>query len=216
MAIGRGVAHLAQPELKVQPTGRCSMKALNPLARLFAALAACVVVAMIAVATASAKQTVSALPPNGVYTCGWIATHPAAAARARVTCDASVFFSAMRQSPPIAGSVVTALASPDTIDSTGCWDIPEDGSRISPGVYAWSSWEYANRWSWAAHYGPPVDYTWYIQKSGPITVLYDRWTDLGHSDTTHRITMATYNVYRLGFQNHSYPTQSWYHCHVVV
>jgi hypothetical protein len=140
------------------------MKALNPLARLFAALAACVVVAMIAVATASAKQTVSALPPNGVYTCGWIATHPAAAARARVTCDASVFFSAMRQSPPIAGSVVTALASPDTIDSTGCWDIPEDGSRISPGVYAWSSWEYANRWSWAAHYGPPVDYTWYIQK----------------------------------------------------
>ncbi len=181
------------------------MRSLN---RLLVVLAACAAGAALAAGVASADR--AKLPPNGVYTCKWIAAHPLAAAQARVTCDASVFFAAM--SSPISGPSAAILASPDSIDSTGCWYIPA-GARISPGVYAWSAWEYANDWSWFANFGPPVDYTWYIQKSGPVTLNFDRVTDLGHADHNHALRYPTGNVRRLGFQNWVYPTQQWYHCH---
>jgi hypothetical protein len=161
-----------------------------------ALLASVVAMTTIAAATASAA---SSRPPNGVYTCAWIAAHPAEAAQARVTCDPSVFS--------------TAMSSPlDTIDSNGCWDVPDYPNRISPGVYAWSAWEYSNQWSWYPHWGPPVDYTYYIQKPGPTTVLYQRFTDTG----AHSIGLGAYNTYRWGAQNHTYPSQSWYVCHYTV
>jgi hypothetical protein len=193
------------------------MKPLNHLARIGAALAACVLVGTLAVATASAQQTAaSALPPNSVYTCDWISAHPAAAAQARVTCDPSLFFGAMSAPAPIAGPTAAILASPDIIESDGCWNIPESGGTVGPGVYAWSSWEYANYWNWSANNGwpnGPIDYTWYIQIPGPTTVNYARVTDLSHGDHSHVIQYPTGNNRRLGFQNHINPAQSWYHCH---
>jgi hypothetical protein len=113
---------------------------------------------------------------------------------------------------PIAGPAAAILASPDSIESNGCWDIPEGGGVISPGVYAWSSWEYANYWTWYAKQAPngPIDYTWYIQ----TTPNYGRVTDLGHGDVGHGpIQYSTGNNRRIGFQNHTYPAQNWYHCH---
>jgi hypothetical protein len=178
------------------------------LATLCAALAACVLFATLAVATASARQTGSVLPPNGVYTCDWIAAHSAEALQAGVTCDAAVFFSAM--SSPIAGPASAIVVSPNVIDSSDCWDVPENGTRIGPGVFTWSSWEYSHYWNWYPYYGPPFDYTWYIQKPGPTTVKYDRVTDGG----VHEWTLAASNNYRWGAQNHTNPAQSFSVCHV--
>jgi hypothetical protein len=115
-------------------------------------------------------------------------------------------------SSPLEGPTAAILGAPDTIDSNGCWDVPDYPNRISPGVYAWSAWEYSNQWSWYPHWGPPVDYTYYIQKPGPTTVLYQRFTDTG----AHSIGLGAYNTYRWGAQNHTYPSQSWYVCHYTV
>lgn len=194
------------------------MRFLNHLARISAALAASVLLGTVAMATFSAQQAAgSALPPNGVYTCDWIAGHPAAAAQAQVSCDPSVFFGAVSAPMPIAGPPAMMLASPNTIDSSDCWNIPEGGGSVGPGVYAWSSWEYANWWTWVANNAwpdGPIDYTWYIQKPGPVTLNYGRVTDLTHGDVTHGpIQYTTGNNRRIGFQNHTYPTQNWNHCH---
>src|SRR4051812_38759046 len=144
------------------------MKPLN-LARLASALAACALLGTLVVGTASAaKPTAAAFPPNGVYTCNWITLHPAAAAQAQVTCDPAAFSVTMSAPAPIAGPSVAILASPDIIESTDCWNIPEGGGSVSPGVFAWSSFEYSNWWTWNANNAPngPIDYTWYIQKPG--------------------------------------------------
>src|SRR5689334_15172084 len=106
--------------------------------------AAAVFVAIVAPGNPSAGYASStSLPPHGIYTCSWVASHPAAAADARVTCDPAVFFSAQ----PNAAEAGTAtglgdLAPPALPDANGCQPVPNDGGRVGKGVYAWSTYEY--------------------------------------------------------------------------
>lgn len=89
-------------------------------------------------------------PPGGVFTCEWIAAHPAAAAAARVTCDPATFFAA----------TATAISAPATPLSQGCASVPSSGN-VGQGVFAWSSYEYSTFWGWYA-FNSPADYTWYV------------------------------------------------------
>jgi hypothetical protein len=86
------------------------------------------------------------------------------------------------------------------------------GGRVSPGVFAWSTYEYSNEWAFYANYGPPVYYTFYIQKTDGTNVLSGPITD----NTTHSFRLGSANIYRWGAQNHSYPTQSWWVCYYTV
>lgn len=164
---------------------------------------AAAVAASIGVSTAAAGRAAAvASPPNGIYTCAWIAAHPAAAAQARVTCDPSVFNAAQ------AGALAspTAPAGPDTIDANGCQPVPNGGGRVGKGVFAWSTYEYANQWVWSANYGPAY-YTWYLKKTDNTTYAYG----LNSDTNTHDIGVPA-NIYRWGAQNHSATAQAWYVC----
>ena len=101
------------------------MRPINRQTRMSAVMAIGVAVTLcIALTTATAtaaKNPVTVLPPNGVYTCPWIATHPAAASLAQVTCDPSVFAPAISSSGFGASSSPTApvsMESPRMLDST--------------------------------------------------------------------------------------------------
>jgi hypothetical protein len=150
-------------------------------------------------------------PPNGIYTCDWIAAHPAAAAQAQVTCDASVFFAGLsgQTTAPTTSSASTP-SSPDTIDANGCQNVPNGGGRVGKGVWAWSLYEYSNQWSWYGRYSPSW-YTFYIQKTDGTNYVYGPITDT----STHSIGIGA-NVYRWGAQNHSDTAQNWYVCYYTV
>jgi hypothetical protein len=69
-------------------------------------VAVTVCIALTTATATAAKNPVTVLPPNGVYTFPWIATHPAAASQAQVTCDPSVF------------ALAVSMESPRMLDST--------------------------------------------------------------------------------------------------
>ncbi len=179
------------------------MKSMSLRGRVSAALA--VVAFAVSTASVSAAATgsaVSALPPNGVYTCSWIAAHPAAAAQARVTCDPSGALAASGAMP--AGS---AVATPDSIDASGCQTIPSPTTRVGKGVWAWTLYEYAGSWAWISNYSPAW-YTWYLQKTDGTNYAHGEILDAGY----HSLGVAS-NVYRWGAQNHSSTAEQWYVCY---
>jgi hypothetical protein len=137
-------------------------------------------------------------PPDGVYTCSWIADHRAAAKRAGVSCDPADFFSGQHVSAREPGSV-TAL-------SQGCTNVPVGGGRVGQGVFAWTTYQYSNKWGWYGRYSPAY-YTYYLQKSGNVTYTWGQIFDTGSY-----ILGAPSNIYRWGAQNHSSTPQSWYVC----
>lgn len=140
------------------------------------------------------------LPPNGVYTCGWIADHPDAAAQARVTCDLSTFTAAVSASP-----VQFAGPGPVSPLSVGCQYVPSSGS-VGQGVYAWGTYQYSTYWGWYG-FNSPADYTWYVQRSGAVTYT---WGNV--SDTNVHSVGVPANIYRWGAQNHSSTAQRWDVC----
>lgn len=142
------------------------------------------------------------MPPNDIYTCDWIAAHPAAAIQAAVTCDPSVFFAASE-------SLALATAPGAGPDANGCQPVPNNGSRVGQGVFAWSTYEYANDWVFYGNYSP-ADYTYYIQKTDGTNVVQQRITDV----IAHEIGVQA-NIYRWGAQNHSSTAQSWEVCYDV-
>lgn len=160
------------------------------------AIASVVTVSIAASAATAASQPAS--PPKGIYTCDWIASHPAAAAAARVTCDPALFFAAM-------SSDVTE--APVSLMATGCEDIPGRGNRVGQGVWAWSEYKYARVWQIKGNYSP-ADYTWYLKKTDNTTQVWDHVTDT----STQSVGVPT-NIYRMGAQNHSGTPQNWKVCY---
>jgi hypothetical protein len=137
-------------------------------------------------------------PPNGVYTCSWIASHPAAAAAARVTCDPTVFFAATSSS---------ATETPVTPMNTDCQPVPNGGGRVGKGVFAWSTYQYAHIWQIKGNYSPSY-YTWYVQKTNGVNYVYNVEFDTA----THTVGVPN-NIYRMGAQNHSETAQNWNVCY---
>jgi len=162
----------------------------SPKAILVAALSSFGLVAAAAGHAASGGH----LPPGGVYTCAWIAGHPADAAAASVSCDS--------QPPPIVpdGSG-TSLARrnsllPDSMEV--CGSLPAGGGKVGKGVWAWTpEYHYSNYWDIGIATAAPY-YTWYIQKVDGTNVYNQTVTD----SAIHSHFLAS-NYYRGGAQNHS-------------
>jgi hypothetical protein len=158
----------------------------------------------------------SQTPPGGVYTCAWINAHPQAAAAAQVTCDPSVFATAIASSG--LGGFSTGLASPtmqasppspDGLDSTGCQDVPTSGA-VGQGVFAWTSFKYSTYWQWAQYdNGGSASYTFYIQTPPNNTVTDDYIDSFDTHDTPSGLPA---NDYRWGAQNHSSDAATWWAC----
>jgi hypothetical protein len=140
-----------------------------------------------------------------VYTCGWITTHPAAAAQARVSCDPSGGAAASIGTLPASDAVAT---TPDVIDANGCQYVPSSTTRVGKGVWGWTTYEYAGTWGWNGFYSPAY-YTWYLQKTDGTNYAHGDILDAGY----HSVSIA-FNVYRWGAQNHSSTAQQWYVCYV--
>ena len=171
-------------------------------------ITALVMVAVLSAGKVSRAQAggSGALPPNGVYTCDWIATHPAAAVRAGVTCSPIP--------PPVVSDALVTPVDPSAAGrsgvhalSTTCYSLPAVGA-VGKGVFAWSSgYPYTSYWDINVETSPP-DYTWYIQNAGGTNVYNEHVLDLG----VHSKTLG-YNYYRLGAQNHSDTPAWWTFCH---
>jgi hypothetical protein len=145
------------------------------------------------------------LPPGGVYTCAWIAAHPAEAAAASVSCSP--------QAPPVipdASETTSIRLNPLLPDSTEyCGTIPAGGGKVGKGVWAWTpEYHYSNYWDIAALTANPY-YTWYIQKVDGTNVYNQTVTD----SAIHSHSLAS-NNYRGGAQNHSTTAANWSICHV--
>jgi hypothetical protein len=136
-------------------------------------------------------------PPNNVWTCGYIATHPAEAAAALVSCDAS---------GPVTVPGVVATPTPFSALSS-CARIPASGN-ISQGVFAWSSYLYFNYFS----YSPAVVqlFTWYVQKQDGTNVQWGQDTQTND----HAVTVGA-NNYRWGAQNNAASVQHWTFCWAI-
>jgi hypothetical protein len=133
----------------------------HPILALFCAC----VVGLIATASSTARDA-SAVPPNGVFTCKWIAAHPTAALQARVTCDPKTFALATTGAPHMMQAQEVSTLS------QGCAFVPNTG-RVGQGVFAWTSYQYSNQWSWQGEWNPS-DYTWYIKRTNGTTVAWNR------------------------------------------
>jgi hypothetical protein len=119
------------------------------------------VVALILSAVALAgPPTDTSIPPNGVYTCDWIASHPTAATLAGVSCNENMVNPGSTVSPEqVARATITHHGvSPF---ANGCQRVPSSGS-IGGGVYAETTFEYSNFWTWNAP-SRGENYYWYIK-----------------------------------------------------
>ena len=168
---------------------------LRSLDRLLVVLAACTAGAALAAGIASAG---SEAPPNGVYTCKWIAATRWLRRRHVFTCDA---FHVLR------GYVLADLgpigcesgASPDSMDSTGFWYLyPRElasapasmpGRRRSTRMIGVGRERRAAGGLHVVH--PEV---------GSGDIEFDRVTDLGHADHNRALRYPRGNLDRLGFQ----------------
>jgi len=151
--------------------------------------------------SASAAAAPWLLPASGVFTCDWIAAHVTAAAHWLVTCDPSALAAVDSMN---AASGMNAGASPLTND---CQFVPASG-YVGKGVYAWSTYEYANFWQWFPHTNPngePVAYTWYIQLTNGTNYIH------GFQDQTSVGVPA--NIYRFGAQNNGDYATEWDVCY---
>ena len=168
-------------------------------------VAACATVAasLFAIAANASGSIQPASPPNGVYTCTWIAAHPLAASQARVSCDQSAFASGV---PLTTAGIGAGSFAPDSIDATGCQYVPAAGT-VGKGVFAWSTYEYANHWNYSGS-NSPADYTWYLQHTDG-----SNYVSGNVFDTYVHETFVPANVYRWGAQNHSTTSQQWYVCY---
>lgn len=148
----------------------------------------------------------SITPPNDVYTCDWIARHPAAAAAAQVTCDPNA-------RPPAGSSVFSSPigASPASIEAQGCQWVPNGGAKVGQGVFAWSQFEYSNYWNYSVYADSSPNYTWYLQRPDGTNYTHGTVTDF----SVHNVGVPA-NNYRWGAQNHSAVPAHWYACYTVV
>ncbi len=136
-------------------------------------------------------------PPNGIYTCDWIAANPAAAAQARVTCDPAVFF-AWR----------STQAPQRPFNSVGCQYVPASG-KVGYMVYAWSTYEYSHDWRFTDLTAAP-GYIWHLQ----ITPGGTDYTGGGpYYDNFEHNSLDPLDTYRWGAQNLSRTSANWQLCY---
>lgn len=130
-------------------------------------------------------------PKNGVWTCGYIATHPAEAAAALVSCDPR-------------GPVTVPGSDPVFSPLTPCARAPASGD-VSQGVFAWTGYTYFNYFS----YSPGVVqlFTYYVQKQDGTNVQSGQDTQTN----SHPVNVGA-NNYRLGAQNNGSHVQHWTFC----
>lgn len=140
-------------------------------------------------------------PPNGVYTCDWIAHNPAAAMEAHVTCDPATFFAALAAPP----TTTEAAATPQTATQV-CPYVP-NGYRVGKGVFAWSDYYNTTYWQWRGIYSP-ANYTWYIQGLDGLNYVHGD----NYDTSWHQQSGLLYYTYRWGAQNHSDTAQQWQTC----
>jgi hypothetical protein len=136
-------------------------------------------------------------PPGGVWTCAYIAAHPAEAAAALVSCDA--------RGPVTVPGVTPAVTSSVNAAATPCARVPASGD-VSQGVFAWmQSYPYFNYFS----YSPSVTqlFTYYVQKQNGQNVQSGQDTQTN----SHPVSVGA-NYYRLGAQNNAPVFQHWVFC----
>lgn len=171
----------------------------------YMALAARIVavgLALLVTAGASAASNSTAtswpFPSTGVFTCGWIAANPAAAAHWRVSCDPA--------GPPASASGNAVQSAAGVMPfANGCQWLPSFNGYIGPGVFTWSAYEYSNYWSWSLD--DTLSYTWYVQKTDGTN--YTHGTDPGGITSVG----VPANVYRWGAQNTSSSSEQFYVCY---
>jgi hypothetical protein len=144
-----------------------------------------------------------ATPPNGIYTCAWIAANPTAATLAGYSCHADMVNPGSAVSPGAAFSTVTAFG-PDSADANGCQNV----GPMSSGVYGATTYEYANNWRWVGGNGK---YHWYLQKTDGTYYVNGPELD----DGFHEI-FVPFNVYRWKVQNQGSNGAVWNVCYHVV
>lgn len=153
----------------------------------------------------------SASPPDGIYTCEWIADHPVEAVRAGVTCS--------RTPPPVVPGADTMFVNPASIGRTGtasllstCFRLPASGS-VGQGVFAWSSgYPYTSYWDINVYFAP--DYTWYVQNVGGTNVYSEHVTNYNiHVASVANGGLPGSNYYRVGAQNHASTAVHWQSCY---
>lgn len=162
--------------------------------------------AAVAVQTATAASPSG--PPDGVWTCEWIAAHPVDAARAQVSCVTPVSSMALVTPTVLSSPQPASAASSAAVAAQGCEQIPLDGTRVGRGVFAWGQYWNATHWGFGAQWSPPVDYTWYVQRIDGVNVMNGYVTSLGWY-TTPNVGLT---AYRWGAQNHGSLPQSWQEC----
>lgn len=145
-------------------------------------------------------------PADGVFTCDWIAAHPAAASHWLVSCG-DVSANAASTTDPTSASINGGV----TPFTTGCQWIPSSTTYIGMGVYAWTSYVTAGNWDWTGSTNPaggPYLYHWYLQKA-------DGSNYAQHADTTvgSGSIGAPSASYRWGAQNEWNPAVHWQVCY---
>lgn len=173
------------------------------MSRRFAASAlgfvAVIALVLVPSATAATKPARASGPPNGVWTCRYIAAHPAQAAAASVSCDprGPVRARARARAPRVLAFTPLTALSP-------CARVPASGA-VSRGVYAWGNFQYFNYFS----YSPAVleYFTYYVQKMNGTNVQWG--TD--YQTNSHPVSVGS-NYYRWGAQNNGDYVQSWVWC----
>ena len=168
-------------------------------------LVAVVVAAMAVALPAGAKTGVPAhgYPPNGVYTCEWIAAHPTEATLARVSCNPDMTNPGSSVSPADVAAADLANRSfrSGTMLGSGCPRVPSSGA-IGQGVFASTSPEYSSFWQWPA--GSQHGYfTWYIKKNSDDST----WDWGSQFDGDFKYT--TPNIYYWKVQNNYSNAQYW-------
>lgn len=186
------------------------MTRFTRIARALTAITCATVVAAVAAVSASAGGS-AGTPPGDVYTCSWISQHPAEAAAAGVTCDPVVFFMETGPASQVGAAPVddgpTITASPDNL----CNWIPAQPTLVGQGVYAWSNYEYADYWNFAA-YSSPYNYEWYLQKLDGTNQYHGSYSGSG-IDSVHEKSNLGFTNRRFGGHNLSSTPTHWYVCH---
>jgi hypothetical protein len=154
----------------------------------------------------------NASPPNGIYTCEWIADHPVQAARAGVTCSPTA--------PPLVPGAETTFLNPASIGrfgaasllSTTCIRVPASG-EVGQGVFAWyGGYPYTSYWDINGYFDP--DYTWYVQNLGGTNVYSEHVTNFNiHVASVANGGLPGSNYYRVGAQNHAPTAVHWQACY---
>jgi hypothetical protein len=136
-----------------------------------------------------------AAPPNGVYTCDWIAVHPAEALQARVTCDPAVI--AGTTALPVAP--LNGLVQPMTVST----DVPV-GARVGQGVFAWGNGGYTYYYTYNGKYSP-ADFTRYVKDDYGV----NHYPQRDYDTSLHTVSFPS-GFYYWGAQNHSDTPQQWH------